>query len=203
MRKYNFDRFCLAIVTLCSLFSMTFAPLASQAYAQDAGLQARLQQYIKDRKINTKAVETTLKVRCSVAQAKLRNLQTRVATAQSTRAKAYKDITDTLTTLQTNLNAQAFETTSFKAVIDTYNGKVTDFTDNLNNYKQALDDAIAVDCVKDPYGFRGALETARLYHDRLAPAVTDIRSYATNTVKSTLDQIKTKLANGDTTGSTQ
>lgn len=203
MRKYTLNRLFIVLMLLVSMFGATFLPLTGEVHAQNSTLDQRLQQYIKERNIDTKAVETTLKVRCGVAQAKLKELQARVSNAKTTRDKSYKEISSNLSDLQTKLNAQAFETTDLKSVNDTYNAKVTDFSNNLNAYKQAIDDAVAVDCVANPYGFRGALETARLYHDKLTPAITDIRSYVTNTVKSSLDQIKAKLAKGDTTGSSQ
>jgi hypothetical protein len=172
-------------------------------YAQDTTLAQRLEQYKKDRNINTKQETQSIKLRCSVAQAALKNLLVRINTAQSSRQTAYKNISDILANLQKSLNEQAFEISTLKSVTDTYNAKVTVYTGDITVYKQAVEDAIAVNCVEDPHGFRGALETARLYHDKLVPDITDIRSYTTNTVKTSLTQIKVQLSSGHTTGGQQ
>ena len=178
-----------------------FVPLA--AHAQETTLEQRLEQYKVERKIDTKSREEKIKIRCGIAQANLRNLQARINQVQTTRATAYKNIGDILTNLRNSLNEQAFETTTLTSVIDTYNSKVTDYANNMNAYKQAVDDAVAVNCAEDPHGFKGALETARLYHDKMVPLITDIRTYVTNTVKTTLLQIKDQLASGRTTGGLQ
>lgn len=173
------------------------------AHAQETTLEQRLEQYKVERKIETRNKEEKIKIRCGIAQANLKNLQARINQVQATRATAYKNIADILTNLRNSLNEQAFETTTFTSVIDTYNAKVAEYTANMNIYKQAVDDAVAVNCVNDPHGFKGALETARLYHDKMVPHITDIRTYVTNTVKTTLQQIKEQLVSGRTTGGLQ
>jgi hypothetical protein len=176
---------------------------AQVAKAQDANLQTRIEQYKKDRGTNPRENVRTLQARCVIAQATLKNLQPHVASVQKTRGDAYKNISDLLSSLHDKLDNQAFNTTTLMSVMDVYNGKVTEYTTNLNAYKQALDDSVNVDCVKDPYGFKAALDTARMYHDRLVPNITDIRSYVTNTIKPSLENVKTTLESGDTTGSNQ
>lgn len=195
LRQFKYGTAAAFLVLLSMLAS------AQMVHAQNTTLQQRLDQYKTARAINTKENAKSIQAHCVIAQAKLKDLQAHVAGVQKVRGDAYKNITDLLADLQTKLNNQAFEITSIKAVSDTYNNKVGDYTSNLSAYKQALDDSVAVDCVKDPYGFKGALETARLYHDRMVPSITDIRSYLTNTVKPSLTNIKTALESGDTTGS--
>lgn len=200
MSKIISSRFISSAVMLLAFFAVSFVSPLSVLHAQTSTLDQRLEQYKKDRAINLKAETQSLKIRCSVAQASLKNLQTRIVSAQISREIAYKNISDVLVNLQTSLNKQAFEITNLKAVTDTYNTKVTEYKTNIGIYKQAVDDAVTVDCAANPYGFRGALETARLYHDKLVPNITDIREYTTNTSKTTLDQIKEQLASGRTTG---
>lgn len=199
MKKQYYAFFASFVLTL-TIAAGLFAPIVQ---AQGTTLEQRLETYKVERKIDTKNKEERLKLRCGIAQANLRNLQIRINQAQTTRATAYKNIADILNNLQKSLNEQAFETTNLTAVIDVYNSKVADYTANMNAYKQAVDDAVAVNCVNDPHGFRGALETARLYHEKMVPLITDIRSYVTNTVKTTLTQIKDQLISGRTTGGLQ
>lgn len=192
-----FASFALSLVLVATI------ALPSVVSAQDTTLEQRLETYKTERKIDSKSKEDKLKLRCSIAQANLKNLQTRLNQVQTTRATAYKNISDILNNLQKSLNDQAFETTDLSSVIKTYNAKVADYTNNMKIYKQAVDDAVAVNCVNDPHGFKGALETARLYHEKMVPSITDIRTYVTNTVKTTLVQIKDQLSSGRTTGGLQ
>lgn len=203
MSKNISSRFILSAVMLLTVFVASNVLPVTVLHAQTPALDQRLEQYKKDRAINLKAETQSLKIRCSVAQASLKNLQTRIGAAQTTRETAYKNISDVLTKMETRLSNQAFEVTNLKTIIDTYNVKVTEYKTNFGIYKQAVDDAVAVDCAANPYGFRGALETARLYHDKLVPNITDIREYTTNTAKTSLDQIKEQLASGRTTGGMQ
>ena len=195
-------RLLLGISVLLATFSLSLGlPLAVSA--QSSTLEQRLEIYKKDRNIDSRKETQTLKLRCGIAQASMRNLLERILATQKTRQTAYKNISDILANLQKSLNAQAFETSTLKTVTDTYDAKVSVYTTDMDAYRQAVEDAVAVDCVKDPHGFLGALETARLYHDKLTPDINDIRSYTTNTIKSTLDQIKQQLASGRTTGGQQ
>lgn len=193
-----------SVISIAALLVLLIAGTAI-ASAQSTTLTQRLQQYVKNNNLNTKnkAIEQNIKLRCPIAQTSLKSLQTNVATVQTKRGAAYKNISDQLTTLQNRLNDQAFEITKVKNMVDTYNGKVTTYTNDLVSYKQALDDSVAVDCNADPFGFYGALLTARLYHDRMTPDVADIRDYALNTVKPNLDLVKQQLNDGQTTGGQQ
>lgn len=191
----------IAFVGFMFLALVLLAPAVARA--QETTLEQRLEQYKIERKIDTKNKEEKLRLKCGIAQANLRVLQAKVVQVKSTRTTAYTNIDDILTNLETSLDEQAFETSTLNSVIKTYQEKVTEYNNNMNTYKQALDDAVTVDCAADPHGFKGALETARLYHDKMVPIITDIRTYLTNTVKTTLLQIKEQLASGRTTGGGQ
>lgn len=194
----------LLVSSLLAVFGMSLM-LPNLVTAQTTTLEQRLQQYKKDRSIDDKkqGQNQNVKLRCGIAQASMKNLLARIITAQENRKTAYKNISDILDNLLKKLNEQAFETTTLKTVTDTYNAKVATYTTDIETYRQAVEDVIAVDCVKDTGGFIAALETARIYHDRLNPDITDIRSYTTVTVKTTLDQIKKEIAKGNTTGGVQ
>ncbi len=200
----------LQFILVLGLFLTTFTASSWMPFAASAQtatptttLQQRLDQYKKDRNIDTHQNTQGIKLRCPVAQAAMKTLQVRILSAETSHKTAYQNIADSLANLQKRLNDQAFETTTLKNVTDTYNAKVAIYTADMAAYKQAVSDAVTVDCAADPLGFAGALETARLYHDHLTPDVTDVRNYATTTVKATLDDIKQRLSSGNTTGAGQ
>lgn len=190
------------LIVAVSLLLATLVISSSLVNAQTTTLDQRLQQYIQAQGIDTRNTGTaqTIKIHCSVAQAALKDLQTNLANVQTNRAGVYKNISDVLGGLQTRLSNQAFEITSYKAAVDTYNNKVAGYSSDMTNYQQALADSISVNCNQNPFGFKGALATARLYHDKLSPEVTDIRSYLVNTAEPSLDNIKAQLASGLTSG---
>lgn len=189
-------RILLSVGVLATLWGVSSAIVS----AQSTTLDQRIAQYKKDRNTNLNQETQTIKLRCPVAQTALKTLDTKIGTIQTNRKTAYEQISVVLMNLQKSLDNQAFETTSYQTIVDGYAAKIAEYSSNITIYKQAVEDAAAVDCNKDPNGFRAALETARLYHDKMSPNITDIRSYVTNTVKPSLEQIKTQLASGRTTG---
>lgn len=182
--------------------------LSTQVQAQTADtttLTQRLDSYKTQLALTqlSRTDESKIKLRCGVAQSTLKNLQTRVATVQTKRGEAYGTIQTDMDKLITRLKDQAFETTTIEGAVDAYDAKIAGYTTTMNAYKQAIDDAVAVDCATNPLGFKVALEVARRAHASLLIGVTDIRSYALNTLKPTLGQVKQQIQSGRTTGGNQ
>jgi molecular chaperone GrpE (heat shock protein) len=152
-------------------------------------------------------VQTTeqakVKLRCSVAQTNAKTLATRISTVQKGRNAAYDSILQDLSTLNGKLNKQAFETTGLQDTITMLQAKVDAYKTDMNSYQLAVNDMATVNCAADPVAFIAALQAARKAHDAVQVEITDIRAYITNSVKPTLVQIRTQIANGQTTGGTQ
>lgn len=193
---------CLSIAVVTSFVALQNRPVS--VGAQSSTLDSRLKSYQKT--LNTefsKSDQKKLTLHCTVAQAKLQELQTRVNTVKTARATAYQNITTQLDKLTTQLDNQAFETTALKSTTSTLKAKLADYTTQMSIYKQALDDSVAVDCKANPAGFNAALQVARTAHDRLIIITPDARSYTLNTLEPLLDQIGAQLDSGQTTGGSQ
>jgi hypothetical protein len=69
----------------------------------------------------------------------------------------------------------------------------------LATYTQTISDLGSMDCVTDPLGFKATLESARTQRDLVAKDAAAIRSYLTDTIKPTLQEIRTSLDAADAT----
>ncbi len=191
------------IVPVLSLESH-YAPPTQAQTQPDASQTQRVSNYKSalGREV-TNAELAKMKLRCSVAQTNAKSLASRLATVQKNRNAAYDSILKSLNTLLASLQAQAFETSALQENIASLQAKVDTFKIDMNNYYQAVNDLGTVDCASDPLAFIAALQAARKSHDAVLPQVADIRATIANTIKPTLTQIRTQLANGQTVGGSQ
>lgn len=188
------------IIPYLSFSAVSAAPVQAQI-TEKSTLSERIKTYkagIKT-KIASNA-QAKIVLHCSVAQENAKTLTTRMKTVEKNRNTAYANITKQLNTLLKRLDNQAYEITSLKDNITVLEGKTTDFKTSMAGYTQTLDDLSNMDCKKDPLAFIGALQTARKYHEKILPMITDIREYITNTIKPSLVQVRQQIESGNTTG---
>lgn len=194
----------LAVIVPVLSLESHYAP-ATQAQTQPdtaqtqriAAYKAALGREVKNDEMNK------IKLRCSVAQANAKTLATRLSTVQKNRNAAYDSILQSLNTLSSQLDKQAFETTSLNENIKALQTLVDSYKTNMNAYTQAVTDMSTLDCAADPAAFIAALQAARLAHSSVQTQIGEIRTYVTNTVKPTLAQIRTQIEDGQTTGGAQ
>lgn len=207
MRTIN--RAAIALVFVISfLISSVNIGISGLAGAETTTLNDRIKAYEKTYNVSaTKSGLQNLQQKyashCVVAQAKLRVLQTKVASIQTNRKAAYDNISKQLNTLTKKLDDQAFETTQLKKIHTGLQTKLDQYYTKMANYKQAVDDAVVVDCKANTPAFYASLLAARDNHDDLSVITPDIREYITNTVGPYLDQIAGQLNSGQTTGGSQ
>jgi chromosome segregation ATPase len=115
-----------------------------------------------------------------------------------TRTKDYEALSSNLNTMLEKLNAKNIDTTELKAELTAVQTKITTFSTDLTAYKQALSDAKNADCTTDPAAFKAALQTARTARDKVVKDAADIKAYVINTIKPTLQKIRTQLSSGQT-----
>lgn len=182
----------MAVITPLYL-SQTLA-LDAHVTAQQNNLQQRVEQYkAKLQNQPSKTDINKLKLRCSVAQDRLKILATRVGTVQEKRTNVYNSINKTLSDLETALKAKNIATTNLETQSKELKTKTDTFLSDMSAYKQTIDDAANLDCANDPLALKAALEEARNYHIKLVQGVADIRVYINNVIKVTLTQTKDDL----------
>lgn len=165
--------------------------LDSHVYAQANTLQKRVDAYKKKLQNNPSQSELDrLKLRCSVAQNVLKNVQTRTTNAQQKRTEAYTKINKTLDELVVTLKAESIDTTKLEAQAKELATKTAAFSKTQEQFTQAVKDANELKCTDDPLALRAAIQEARTLQTQLQTQSAEIRTYITNVLKPTLKQIR-------------
>jgi DNA repair exonuclease SbcCD ATPase subunit len=171
------------------------------AQSQDESLKQRITNYKRNLQYEVRRnQEDKMKLRCEGVITYIETLNPRLVALQKSRNKAYSSISNQLEELYKRLEAQAFETSKLKTNLDELNAKLATFSADMKSYRQASADMIQINCRKEPIAFIAALETARTKHDALVVLVSDIREYIANTIKPTLQQVRTQIEDGQTVG---
>lgn len=191
------------VVPILSLESHYAAPTQAQTQP-DSAMLTRITAYkaVLGREV-LPAEQQRIRLRCDVTQANAKTLATRLENVQKNRNAAYDKILKDLNNLATDLDKQAFETTTLKTNIGILQNQVDSFKINMSNYQLAVSDLANMDCPGDPIGFIAALQAARKAHQAVIPSISEIRSTITNTIKPNLEQIRVLIESGQTTGGSQ
>jgi hypothetical protein len=165
--------------------------LDSHVYAQASTLQKRVDAYKKKLVTNPSQADLDrLKLRCSVAQNVLKNVQTRSTTAQQKRTEAYSNINKTLDELVVALKAKNIDTAKLEAQAKELKTKTATFSKTQEQFTLAVKDAAELKCSNDPLALKAAIEEARVLQTQLQTQSADIRTYITNVVKPSIKQIR-------------
>lgn len=166
----------------------------AKVYAQAGSLQERVDKYKTQLSEQpTKSELDRLKLRCSVAQTALKNVQTRVAAVQEKRVNAYTEVNGAVTELVTVLEKANIDVTDLKTQSNVLKEKTDAFTVELKAYKQAVDDAAEIDCANDPLALKAAIQEGRNRLTTLVSSVTDISEHINNLLKPSLQKVKADL----------
>lgn len=141
-------------------------------------MEQRLAEYQADFPIKLTSEESAaLASACSGAQTVLRRIADRLSTVVESRDKAYATADARLTAVQKRLSNQSLDTSVIDAALIGYRKDVNSYNDALGLYRQALDDAVRMDCGANPAAFRSSLEAIRSYRKRTADAANTIKSF--------------------------
>ena len=195
----------LPIAVVTPVFLAQTLALDAHVTAQQSNLQQRVEQYqTKLQNQPTQGDLNKLKLRCDVAQEKLKGIGTKTGTIQEKRIAVYDSINKSLTDLTAALKAKNVAATELESQSKELKAKTDTFAADIAAYKQAVDDAASSDCKNDPLALKAALEDARTYHTKLTQEVADIRTYINNVIKVTLKQVREDLvAQQNATDTTQ
>lgn len=124
---------------------------------------------------------------CVAAQAKLRAIQTAEVPILDNRTTVYGKIDAKLWIAVGQLKLAGKDSFPLERQHQAYVDKTANFQLLATNYKQAIDDAIVMNCKADPVGFKSMVETIRAYYGLLQAQSKDSRDYMVNTVKTSLN----------------
>jgi len=178
----------------------TPAPLTDE---QKRLMQERIQKRKDALKLRlTTAQQNRLKDRCKNAQGKIQSEQSKVNGIETSRAKVHANVLSHLTKLETKLAAQGLNTTELKVQITVLQTKIATFNTDLVEYKAAVSDLAAMDCVADPVGFKSSLEATRTARKKLREDAVAVHTYIKETIKPTLATLRAQLEKPATTEGT-
>lgn len=171
----------------------TVAP-ATPSSAPTETAQDRITARVAALKVKLTTVEQKrLTTRCQGAQAVVKVLDTKLATAIDNRTKAYTAIDHNLTTLSNRLTKQNIDVSTITEQQATFKTMSQKLKTDAAAYQLALQDLHGMDCAKDPAGFKASLEAARTMHTNLVKEAADVRAYIVTTLSGTLEQISNRL----------
>lgn len=137
--------------------------------------------------------EENLKRRCKAAQGLVAQTNQRSGIKGAERTKRYDEIQKHLTEIVARLQAANIDTTTLEQQQAILAEKVAALKEGITNYQASLTDLKELDCEDDPTGFKASLEAARLVRDDLIKQIGEIKTYIKETIKPTLQQLKSQL----------
>lgn len=154
-------------------------------------LQERLTKRKQELKTKlTKAQEARVKARCKAAQGIISKVSAHAKQADTSRAEVYSKIVERLTSLSTKLKDAGKDTTDLDKEIADLQTKIDTFNTDMTQLRQAAADLSNMDCSSDPSSFKASLESVRSSRESVAKDSQAIRTYLTETVKTTLNTLK-------------
>lgn len=170
-------------------------PLAEVGSYTDDARSARISKLKETYKTTLSDRERELVVsRCIPAQKALGKIAERLSKTQVEREKTYASVIAALTNLKHRFDDAQIDASNLDLLIVTYQQKNTNFKLSLAEYDVALDDAVMIDCVSDPVGFRAALEGVRDGRKGIVSISAGIVEITKSTLPTTFDSLKLRLS---------
>jgi len=110
----------------------------------------------------------SIAAKCTLAQAAMNDVRTKDTKAAAIRLDAYSALAKRLSYLVDNLAGQGVDGEPLLLAQNDFVAALNVYLVDASNYKAAMDDAINVDCKKDPAGFMASLLDARKLRAQLA-----------------------------------
>jgi hypothetical protein len=162
--------------------------------------EANREQRIEERKdrLKTRLDSNQFKrltLRCGGAQGKLNSLIVRFENSDKPYRVKYDNYVQRLEKLQTRLKENDVDTAKLDEQITELKQKVQALKTAVDAFVVDVNDAKTMDCKADPVGFKAALEDAKVSAVALKAARQDLEAYARETIKPTIQELKTTVKN--------
>lgn len=136
---------------------------------------------------------------CKAAQNLIRGVRDSYVAPVDKRSKAYNQVDAKLWVIIGGLKIIEFDTFKLEQQRSELLSKFNAYEKNYAQFKQALDDAVNINCEADPVGFQALLETARIYSVKIRNQLNDITNFINNEIRQTLssyaENLKVKVGN--------
>lgn len=146
------------------------------------------------------ADQVRTKERCKGAQARLSLLGNRIKGIETSRSEKYTNLVNRLNNLAESLKEKEIDTTNLEVQVAALQAHIDAFDTELAAYKLVVSDLSLVDCQQVPVGFRASIEAARESRASTAVASAAIKTYLQETIKPSLQQLRSQLNATQATG---
>lgn len=152
-----------------------------------SSIQQRVSQRKQERKIaldenNKKRLESV----CVNSQTKIRILRDEYVKVSDKRNEVYRKIDARLWVLIGSLKYVNKDTFKLEQQRSELLKQVKAYENSVNQFRQTLEDAAAINCKADAEGFKALVETAKLYNTQIRTQANGIRQYVTDQIKPTI-----------------
>ncbi|MDB5161063.1 MAG: hypothetical protein JWO96_443 [Candidatus Saccharibacteria bacterium] len=137
----------------------------------------------------------SIAAKCTLAQTALADIKTKDVKAAAIRLEAYSALAKRLSYLVDNLSSQGVDATALLNAQNKFVISLNTYIVDAGNYKAAIDDAVNVDCKKDPAGFRASLLETRKLRTLLATDVASAKSNLSSLRKAASDERQLLIKN--------
>lgn len=190
----------LPILLAASVISLVLLTSSVSAISppKDTKSGSTLKQRINQRK-NERGVKLSDEERirlengCQRSQTDIRDLRDSYVPIADKRSKAYNQIDSKLWVIIGGLKYMEFDTFNLERQRTELLKKINHYEKLYDQFNEALDDAVNMNCKADVVGFTALIETARIYNVQIRDQLNDITSYTNDEVRQTLAGITESL----------
>jgi hypothetical protein len=148
-------------------------------------LEQRIDQRKKAYKAQLSAAQQqAIKTKCSLAQTTIQDLQTKDTAAATARRETYTDLATQLNDVIGQLKKMGVDTTQLETSQKQFNDAINIYLTDAVAYRTATNDAVVMDCAKDPSGFEANLMALRQLRSQLAIEAANIKVVRPALIKS-------------------
>ncbi len=177
----------VSVVVACLVAAKAHADTPPATPPAGSNASQRLAQRKAERNVQLDAKDTKrLSQFCTVSQGKLGVLKSTTNKNFINRKTEYQNMAADLWVIIGKLKLAGKDTFQLEKQLATLTDKINNFQTVVTNYQQALDDTVVINCQADVVGFKALLDTTRLYYADLIARSKDIRSFVSDTVKTSL-----------------
>lgn len=183
-----------SVISLVLLTSNASAISQPKDTKSGSSLSQRIAQRKKERGIKLDQVEKERLVSvCNVSQTHIRDLRDSYVPVADKRSKAYNQIDAKLWVIIGGLKYIEFDTFGLERQRVQLLSKINHYEKLYDQFNEALDDAVNMNCKGDAVGFKSLIETARIYNVQIRDQINDITNFTNDEVRKTLSGITETL----------
>lgn len=199
MKKITNKSFLLGLLVL-GVVSLVFLASDISAISQPkntksgSGLKQRIAQRKKERGIKLDETDRArLEGICHVSQTNIRDLRDSYVPVADKRSKTYNQVDSKLWVIIGGLKYIEFDTFSLERQRVQLLSKINNYEKLYNQFNEALNDAVNMNCKADVVGFKALIETARIYNVQIKDQLNDITGFTNDQIRKTLSAVTETL----------